>query len=121
MSAVLEASDATASLRLQIEVQPVGTPFAGHATSQSSPVSSGARAYALASGLSPVEVDLVDGQGHTLTTFTGTVDPGHRAGLESGRGRARGNDERERGRGRRDVCRLAHHVGGHRVPARGVV
>ena len=134
VSAVLEDSDATASLRLLIEVQPVGTPFAGHATSQGSAVSSGARAYALASGLanntgyhwqaravdqkgdstawqafggngetapdvriaitttttrlmfrqqpmtttagstmSPVEVDLVDGQGNTITTFTGTV------------------------------------------------
>ena len=134
VSAVLADSDATATLRLEIEVQPVGTSFAGHATSQSTPASSGARAYALANGLadntnyhwqarvvdqkgdsttwqtfggsaetvidfrisivttttrlvfrqqpmtttagvamSPVEVDLVDGQGNTITSFTGTV------------------------------------------------
>lgn len=134
MSAVLEDSDATATLQLDIEVQPVGTPFSGHPTSQSDAASSGTRAYAVASGLTnntsyhwqarvadqkgdstawqayggsgepivdfriavattttrlvfrqqpmttlagttmaPVEVDLVDGQGNTITSFTGTV------------------------------------------------
>ena len=51
MSAVLEDSDATATLQLEIEVQPVGTPFSGHPTSQSDAASSGTRAYAVASGL----------------------------------------------------------------------
>jgi len=132
VGAVVADSDTTASVRLQVELHPVGTAFTGQATSQSDLVKNGARAYALESGLadntayhwqarivdqkgdstawqpfggnaanatdfriatatlrlmfrsqpktttadsamSPVEVDLVDDHGSTVTTFTGTV------------------------------------------------
>src|SRR5690348_1662906 len=51
LEAVVADSDTTASVRLQVELHPVGTAFTGQATSQSDPVRNGARAYVLESGL----------------------------------------------------------------------